>query len=127
MSVQTMHHESEAGSGAHRAPQASDNPLPPSAQRALTLGLLLSALRCTVQYVLLPFVLPWIGVAASIPPWVALVLGGLALASLTRNVRYLWRLHHARRWSYLALALVVAAALVIFMTVDLRSLLGPSF
>lgn len=106
--------------------QVSQSPLPAQAQRALTFGLLFSALRCTVQYVLLPFVLPWIGVAASIPPWVTLVLAGIALISLTRNVRTMWRLQHARRWSYLALALIVAAALLVFMTVDLHSLLGSS-
>lgn len=107
-----------------RARRALESPLPAPAQRALTFGLILSALRCTVQYVLLPFVLPWIGVAASIPPWITLVLGGLAIVSLTRNVRYLWRLHHARRWSYLALALIVTTALLLFMVMDLRNLLG---
>lgn len=99
-------------------------PLPVPAQRALTFGLVLSALRCTVQYVLLPFVLPWVGVAASIPPWVTLVLSGIALASLTRNVRYLWRLHHARRWNYLGIASIVAMALVLFMAMDLHNLLA---
>jgi ABC-type iron transport system FetAB permease component len=106
------------------ADPAPESPFPAPAQRALTFGLLLSALRCTVQYILLPFVLPWIGVAASIPPWITLLLGGLALASLTRNVRYLWRLHHVRRWNYLAVASVVATALVIFMVVDLRAYFG---
>lgn len=105
--------------GARRAPEA---PLPAPAQRALTFGLLISALRCTIQYVLLPFVLPWIGFAAAIPPWVTLVLGGVALASLTRNVRSLWRLRHARRWSYLAVASIVATALVLFMAMDVRNL-----
>jgi len=104
--------------------RAAPIPLPPPAQRALTLGLLLSALRCTLQYVLLPFVLPWIGIAASIPPWVTLVLGGLALASLSRNVRYLWRIRHARRWSYLGIAVIVAMALVLFMAMDLSKLVG---
>ena len=97
-------------------------PLPPRAQRALTFALLLSAVRCTVQYVLIPFVLPWIGVAAAVPPWLTLGLGGLAILSLARNVRYLWRLHHARRWSYLFLAVVIIGALLIFVAVDLRSL-----
>jgi hypothetical protein len=99
-------------------------PLPTPAQRALTFGLLLSAIRCTIQYVLLPFVLPWIGIAASIPPWITLGLGGLAMASLIRNVRSLWRLRHARRWSYLVLAIIVSAALAAFMVTDLRVLLG---
>jgi ABC-type iron transport system FetAB permease component len=101
-----------------------ENPLPPRAQRALTFGLMLSALRCTVQYVVLPFVLPWVGVATSISLWVTLVLGGIAIASLTRNVRYLWRLRHARRWSYLAFAGIVATSLVLFMAIDLHHILG---
>jgi ABC-type iron transport system FetAB permease component len=98
-------------------------PLPQPAQRALTFGLLVSALRCTIQYVVLPFVLPWIGVTAAIPAWVMLVLGALAIVALTRNVRTLWRMRHARRWSYLFLALMVGASLLLFSVIDLRTLL----
>jgi len=97
--------------------------LPAPAQRALTFGLLLSALRCTIQYIVLPFVLPWIGVAASIPPWLTLALGALAIVFLVRNVRRLWKVRHARRWSYLLVAGVVAASLLLFVFVDLRTLL----
>lgn len=82
---------------------------------------LLSAVRCTVQYVVLPFVLPWIGVAGTIPPWLTLALGVLALGALARNVRYLWRQRHARRWSYLLLALTVGASLLLFTVVDLHT------
>lgn len=98
-------------------------PLPAPAQRALTFGILVSALRCTLQYVVLPFVLPWIGVAAAIPPWVTLLLSAIALGSLARNVRIMWRVRHARRWSYLALAAMVGGALLLFTVVDLRALL----
>lgn len=98
-------------------------PLPAPAQRALTFALLLSALRCTVQYVVLPFVLPWIGLAAAIPPWITLILGTVALASLARNVRIMWRTRHARRWSYLTIAGIVGASLLLFTVVDLRALL----
>lgn len=98
-------------------------PLPERAQRALTFGILLSALRCTVQYILLPFVLPWIGIAAAIPPWLTFALGVLAIGALARNVRYLWRLGHARKWSYLFLALVIGGALLIFAAIDLHNLL----
>lgn len=100
----------------------TDAPLPARAQRALTGALLLSALRCTIQYVLLPFVLPWIGVAATIPPWLTLALGALALGFLARNVRALWRTRHAQRWSYLMVASLVAASLLVFMLVDVRAL-----
>ncbi len=88
----------------------------------MNFAVLLAALRCTVQYVLLPFVLPWIGVAATVPPWVTLGLGLLALVSLARAVRTLWRMRHARRWSYLLLGSVVIAALLLFIGLDLRAL-----
>ena len=105
--------------GAAPAPDA----LPRPVERAVTFAVLLAALRCTVQYVLLPFVLPWAGLAAAVPPWVTLALGALALVSLARAVRQLWRLGHAHRWSYLLLGLVVMAALLLFIAVDLRALL----
>jgi hypothetical protein len=102
---------------------ASNQALPTPAQRALTFGLLLSGLRCTVQYLVLPFILPWIGVTGAVPPWITLVLGALALGALARNVRSLWRLHHPRKWSYLQIAFIVTAVLLLFTVVDIRSLL----
>jgi hypothetical protein len=101
---------------------SAEPPLPAPAQRALTFGLLISAFRCTVQYVVLPFVLPWIGITGAIPPWLTLGLALIAIAALVRNVRYLWRLGHARKWSYLFLASVIGGALVIFAAVDLHAL-----
>ncbi len=98
--------------------------LPVPVERAVTFAVLLAALRCTAQYVLLPLVLPWAGLAAAVPAWVTLALGALALVSLARAVRQLWRLGHAHRWSYLLLGLVVMAALLLFIAVDLRALLG---
>ena len=98
--------------------------IPAPVERAFTFAILLSALRCTVQYVVLPFVLPWVGVVAAIPPWVTLGLSLVALLSLVRSVRHLWRLRHAQRWSYLALAFIVLAALALFVVVDLRAWVG---
>ena len=105
-------------------PAPSDAALPRPIERAMNFAVLLAAFRCTVQYVLLPFVLPWIGVAATVPPWVTLGLGVLALVSLARAVRQLWRLRHARRWSYLLLGSAVIAALLLFIALDLRALRG---
>ncbi|MDP9371749.1 MAG: hypothetical protein M3Q65_04715 [Chloroflexota bacterium] len=114
----------DRGGGAEAsAPSRPGPPLPRSVERAVTLAVLLAALRCTAQYVLLPFILPWVGLAATVPPWATLALGVLALGSLARAVRQLWRLRHAHRWSYLLLGLVVTAALLLFIAVDLRALL----
>jgi uncharacterized membrane protein len=96
--------------------------LPASVDRGFTFAILLSALRCTLQYVVLPFVLPWIGVTGAVPPWVTLALSALALFAIVRNVRYLWRSRYSRRWSYLVLSVVIIGALLVFVGVDLRSL-----
>src|SRR5947209_1339368 len=68
VSVETVRNDPDTRAAAYRAPTALETPLPAAAQKALTFGLVLSAVRCTLQYVLLPFVLPWVGLAASIPP-----------------------------------------------------------
>jgi hypothetical protein len=115
--------EQMQSSATSQAAQPELTTLPPGADRGFTFAILLSALRCTAQYVLLPFVLPWLGVAASIPPWLTLALSAIALISLTRNLRYLWRMRYSRRWSYLGLALVVGIGLLIFVGVDLSALL----
>ncbi len=117
------------GQSSRRAVEASEATIPSGAlpapvERAFTFAILLSALRCTVQYVILPFVLPWIGVVAEVPAWVTLALSLLAFFSLARSVRLLWRMRHAQRWNYLILAFVVLAALLLFVFVDARSLLG---
>ena len=115
--------EQTQSSATAQAVQPEMTTLPPGADRGFTFAILLSALRCTAQYVLLPFVLPWLGVAASIPPWLTLAFSAIALFSLVRNLRYLWRMRYSRRWSYLGLALVVGIGLLIFVGVDLRALL----
>lgn len=114
----------ETGERVMREGTTAAGALPAPVERAFTFAILLSALRCTVQYVVLPFVLPWIGVVAAIPPWVTLALSLVAFVSLARSVRTLWRLRHAQRWSYLVLAFVVLAALALFVFVDARSWWG---
>jgi hypothetical protein len=116
--------EAEAVEVVRGTPAAPALALPASVERGFTFALLLSALRCTVQYVVFPFVLPWLGLTGTVPPWMTLILSGLALFALVRNVRYLWRIRHARRWSYIVLALVVMGALLLFVGMDLRALLA---
>lgn len=115
--------DSRSRVGLSAAPVLSaDARLPERAQRALTFGLLLSALRCTAQYLIFPFVLPWIGVTAALSRWLTLALCMFALAVLARNVRYMWILRHPRLRSYLVLAALVAASLLVFLAVDLQAL-----
>ena len=103
-------------------PPVAPAAVPPPVERAFTVALLISAFRCTVQYILLPFVVPWIGVA-TLPPWFTLALSLLAAGMLVRNGRALWRLRHAQRWTYLLLGVALIGSLLLFIAIDLRALL----
>jgi hypothetical protein len=88
--------------------------------RAFKQSLLFSATRCTIQYVLLPFVLPFIGVAGAIGAAIATALSLIALGTVWFNVRDLW--HTSWRYRYLGMALVMTVIIVIFLAFDVRAL-----
>jgi len=86
------------------------------------IALLISALRCIVQYIVLPFILPLLGMFSAIPLWASLLLSFVALISLLRSLRILWQYRHPKRFAYLPLAALMLGVLLIFITSDLRHL-----
>jgi hypothetical protein len=80
------------------------------------------ALRCTVQYVLLPFVLPLVGLSAAVSLWLSAAISLFALGLMLFNLQRLWRT--SWRWRYLALSLVAGSAIVLFLYLDLTELFG---
>lgn len=64
---------------AYPVPTVPGPPLPRPVEPALTFAVLLAARRGTAEYVLLPFLLPWVGLVAVVPPWATLTLGALEL------------------------------------------------
>lgn len=98
--------------------------------RPLRTPLLLVGLRCTARYLVLPFVLPLLGVATG--PALGIVTGAafgivvildmIAIISIVTTLRWLWRHQHPRRWQYLALALALAALVAFLFVNDMRVL-----
>ena len=86
------------------------------------LPLLISAMRCILQYVLLPFVLPVLGVIGGAPVWLGLSLNVVAFVSLISSLRRVFRARHPRRYSYLPLAALMLFAVVIFSISDFRAM-----
>jgi hypothetical protein len=84
--------------------------------------LLIAGLRCTLRYIVLPFVLPLLGVATGATLGVLLLLDGIAAISIVATLRRLWRLQHPRRWQYLAVALAMAVLIGFFFVKDVRVL-----
>ena len=95
-----------------------------AAQRAFSTSVLVSATRCILTYLVLPFVLPALGVAAGVGPAIGLPVGIAAVGSNVLTIRRFWAADHRWRWAYTALALTVIALLLVLMAEDVTSLIG---
>ena len=79
------------------------------------------AIRCTLQYVMLPFVLPLIGVSSRLSIWLSGALELFALGFMIYNVRRLW--NTSWRWRYIGLSTLTASVLLFFLYEDVTALL----
>lgn len=94
------------------------------ATRAFGLSLLISGLRCTQQYIVLPVMLPLIGLAGSFSLPLVILLDALALFLLVRSLRFFWRTRHPRRFDMLPLAGVILLIILGSLSYDLWLLLA---
>lgn len=94
-----------------------------SAERAFSLSILISAVRCTLTYVVFPWVLPLLGIAGGVGPGIGLAIGAIAIVSNVMSIRRFWAADH--RWK-IPISLLngsVIVLLVILVVVDLGDLL----
>lgn len=92
-------------------------------ERAFSFSLFISATRCTLQYVLLPVVLPLIGLTTDISLPLVIVLDLLAITMLVRSLRYFWQTRHPRRFDMLPLSSVILFIILFSLGFDLWQLL----
>lgn len=91
-------------------------------RRVITRSFLVVALRCTLQYIVLPFVLPFLGVSGRLSIWLSAALEIFALGLMAFNVRRLW--HTSWRWRYIGLSVLTGSIILIMLTIDVLMLLG---
>jgi hypothetical protein len=103
-----------------------DGPAAPegAAQRAFSTSIMVSATRCILTYVILPFVAPVLGFAAGVGPIIGIPIGIVAIVCNVLTIRRFWAADHRWRWAYTALALTVISLLLVLMAKDLASVLG---
>ena len=92
------------------------------AENALTFSLVFSGLRCLLQYVLLPFLLPVLGIAADATVPILLLINILAMVSIFFSLRRFWTILYAHRWRYLVVAATALALLVAFTIYDIAQM-----
>jgi len=93
------------------------------AQRTFSFAILVSAIRCTLTYVIFPFVLPFAGLAG-LGPIIGVIVSVVAVVANVSSIR---RMHAAQhRWrvpvSIINVAMIVLV--IALLVIDLFDLLG---
>ena len=83
--------------------------------------LIFVAIRCTLQYVVFPFLLPFFGLGGSFSNVISLVFEVVALGVMTYNVIQLWPT--SWRWRYLALSVMMGSIIAVFIYTDIIALM----
>jgi hypothetical protein len=93
-----------------------------AAQRAFSTSILVSATRCLLTYIVLPFLAPVLGLAAGVGPALGIPIGVVAIGFNVLTIRRFWAADHRWRWAYTAIALTVIALLLVLMVEDIFDL-----
>ena len=94
------------------------------AQKAFQTSVVVAGVRCLVMYILLPFVVPAVGIAAGVGPWIGLLIAIAAIVAVTMSIRRFWRADHSKRWHYTVIGLAVMGFMVYEGTKDIAEILG---
>jgi len=92
------------------------------ANRAFSVSMLISAVRCTLTYVVFPWLLPALHLGSDIGPAIGLVVGPIAIVSNVFSIRRFWRADHRYKIPVTCLnvaMIVLVSALVVGDIADL--------
>jgi hypothetical protein len=92
--------------------------------RIFGVSILLSATRCLLSYIVFPLVLPFLGLAKGVGPWIGIPIGVLALTFDVLGIRRFWLADHHQRWLFSAIYAVVGTMVLTLVIIDILDLLG---
>ncbi|MGH9097769.1 MAG: hypothetical protein ACRDWB_10130 [Acidimicrobiales bacterium] len=86
--------------------------------RIFSASIFLSALRCLLSYIVLPIVLPAVGLASSVGPAIGIPVGLVALVFDYLGVRRFWLANHHQRWMFSAIYAAVGGMVLALVIID---------
>lgn len=95
-----------------------------AAQQAFSTSIVVSATRCILTYVVLPIVVPILGIARGVGPVIGIPIAVAAVACNVLTIRRFFAADHRWRWAYTALALSIIGLLAVTMAKDAVDLLA---
>ena len=92
------------------------------ARRSTTTAIVLSGIRCTITYLLIPVLAPFLGLLETLDAPISIVLSSFAIVMGIRGVRRFWIADHRARWSYTAFIGIVIVMLSVAIAFDVATL-----
>jgi len=93
-------------------------------ENAFGKSIAVSAMRCTVTYLLLPLLAPIVDLTHGITkPIFGLVLGAVSMTAIALSMRRFFASNHKWRWGYSMVGGSIFVALVVMALFDLRELI----
>ncbi len=118
-----MQHAETADAVLDTRPAADPAVTQDQANRTFSTSVLVSAVRCTLAYVVFPWLLPAFGVAGNVGPAIGLVIGPVAIAFNVASIRRFHASDHRWKWSITALNCAVIVLLAVLFVMDVREVL----
>lgn len=94
------------------------------ARRSTTRALIISGIRCTLTYLLIPIMAPFIGLLDAIGAPLSVALSMVAIVMGVIGMRRFWLADHRARWAYSAVIGVVVVLLVVGIVFDMTKIVG---
>ena len=90
--------------------------------RVFSLSMVISGTRCLLTYIVLPWVLPLVGLAKGVGPAIGIAVGVLAIVANVFSIRRFAASNHAWRRPLIALNSAVIVGLVVLIGTDIAEL-----
>lgn len=94
------------------------------ARRSTTASIVISGIRCTITYLLVPILTPFIGLLGTVAAPLSIALSVFAMVMGVVGVRNFWLADHRSRWAYTAFIGVVLVLLTVGIVIDVRSIVA---
>jgi hypothetical protein len=94
------------------------------ARRSTTTAIVASGIRCTITYLLIPILTPFVGLLDTLGAPLSIALCVLAVGFGTAGVRRFWIADHRARWLYTAFMGVVFVLLGVAIVVDVSTMVS---
>lgn len=95
-----------------------------AAYTAFQRSMLISAIRCTLTYVVFPFVVPAVGIATGVGPFIGISIGLIAMVCDVFTIRRFFAIDHKWRWHFSLVALSVICLLTVLLVEDIAHLVS---